>query len=301
MPQPLDTPKGNAMCWICRHPVLKLVKPGNAPAALTSSDFAITDSRYGVTSDVYRCEACGFLECPYQADVLPFYEQLVDSSYEEGRAERSLQQKQLLELVAPRGGGKRLLDIGAGTGMLVEQALNLGYQAEGVEPSDWSQSMAARRNLTVLKGIFPHPLLRGPYDVVTLVDVIEHVPNPVELLAAIRDVLAPGGVTLIITPDVKSIAARLLGGRWWHYRLAHIGYFSHGTLQLALENAGLEPEKWGRPAWYFRGDYLARRVQTYLPKFMRMAPPKWLRGTTIPLNLRDSMYTICRSGCGPDR
>src|SRR2546430_17521993 len=82
-------------------------------------------------ADIFRCGDCGFVECANQADVLSFYEELQDPSYEEGRTQRSLQQKKLLELLPGPARGKRLIDIGAGSGMLVEQAIHLGYQAEG--------------------------------------------------------------------------------------------------------------------------------------------------------------------------
>src|SRR5229473_933230 len=162
-------------CWICGSTNLLLAKRSNLKADLGSSDFAITDSRYGVTTDIFRCTGCGFVECANQADVLSFYEELQDPSYEEGRTQRSLQQKKLLELLPGTARGKRLIDIGAGSGMLVEQAIHLGYQAEGVEPSNWLAGKARELGLPVHDGAFPNPKTPGPYDVVTLVDVIEHV------------------------------------------------------------------------------------------------------------------------------
>ena len=64
----------------------------------------------------------------------------------------------------------------------------------------------------------------------TLVDVIEHVADPLALLRGARDYVAPGGLVLLVTPDVDSVAARLFGKRWWHLRLAHVGYFNRRSL-----------------------------------------------------------------------
>jgi 2-polyprenyl-3-methyl-5-hydroxy-6-metoxy-1,4-benzoquinol methylase len=290
---PSASPKATPTCWICGSSDLRLAKKGNLDSALASSDFAITDSRYGLTTDIFRCQACGFLECCNQQDVLGFYEQLEDHSYEEGWEQRSEQQKKLLSVLPAATPGKRLLDIGAGAGMLVDQAGQLGYAAEGVEPSEWLAGRARQRGLRVHRGTFPHPKTGGPYDVVTLVDVIEHVPNPVQLLASIRGILAPGGVALVVTPDAGSLAAKMLGWRWWHYRLAHIGYFSKSTLNAALQKAGLEVTRWGRPAWYFRGDYLFERALSYSP--VRIRPAAWMTRVTVPLNLGDSLYAICKA------
>lgn len=69
-----------------------------------------------------------------------------------------------------------------------------------------------------------------------------------QLAAAIPSVLSPGGLLLVVAPDVQSLAARLLGWRWWHYRLAQSGYFSRTTLQTVIDKAGLQTQRWGRPA-----------------------------------------------------
>jgi SAM-dependent methyltransferase len=114
--------------------------------------------------------------------------------------------------------------------MLVERALAMGYQAEGIEPSIYLQALAMAREIPVRRGVLPNDGLVGPYDVITLIDVIEHVSDPVALLENARDILAPAGVLVIVTPDVGSIAARVFGSRWWHYRVAHVGYFNRANL-----------------------------------------------------------------------
>ncbi len=279
-------------CWICESDT-RLLRRGGIDRPLQSSDFAITDKHYGKIADLFQCSNCGFLQCSRLEDVLGFYENLVDPSYEDGRAVRSMQQRKLLELIPGTAPGRRLLDIGAGSGMLVEEALRLGYEAEGIEPCAALQQTASERGLPVRRGTFPHPTLSGPYDAITMVDVLEHVPNPVGLLEAARRTLSPSGLLLVVTPDVNSIAARLLGSRWWHYRVAHIGYFNRTTLALALRNAGLAPMRWGRPAWYFKADYLAQRVLEYCPSPLRIRPPQSLGTFTLRLNLRDSLYVVC--------
>lgn len=291
----MHPPSQNAsQCWVCGGTHLVLAKRSNLGHAFISTDFLITDSRYGVTGDILRCADCGFRQCSNQPDVLPFYESMEDLAYEQGRAQRFLQQQKLVKLIAHRGDGKRLLDVGAGTGMLVERAISVGYRAEGVEPSRWCQEQAAKRGLPVHLGGFPHPAAQGPYDAVTLIDVVEHVPAPIPLLSAIAKVLKPDGQLLIVTPDVGSFVAGLLGWRWWHYRVAHVGYFDRSTLRRALQASGLEVIRSGRPGWYFSADYLTERVMTYLPRGLRFAPPAWFKRVTIPLNLCDSMYVICR-------
>jgi len=281
-------------CRLCGSEKLKLIKLSNISAPLTSESFSITDSHYGVTAAIYRCMDCGFMQCSDLPEVLPFYESLEDSAYEAGRRERSAQARKILEVARKLQPNGRLLDIGAGSGMLVEQAMQMGFQAEGVEPSGWLHEMAKQRNLPVHLGTFPSPAVAGPFDVITLIDVIEHVTNPVELLQSIAASLSPSGSVIIVTPDVGSLAARVFGWKWWHFRVAHIGYFNKRTLMYALDRAGLRPVLTRRAAWVFPADYLWARTHRYLPRFLRVPAPRFLANLTVPVDLRDSWLVGCR-------
>jgi 2-polyprenyl-3-methyl-5-hydroxy-6-metoxy-1,4-benzoquinol methylase len=271
---------------------MELAKCSNISEMLTSQTFAITDSNYGTTGDIYRCNRCGFMQCSKLDDVLKFYEDIKDASYEHGRAERAIQAKRLLMVAQKYRPKGRLLDIGSGSGILVEQAIKMGYSAEGIEPSKWLQGQAEKHGLPVYLGTFPHRELTGPYDVVTVIDVIEHVCHPVSLLSSVRDVVSQDGIVIVVTPNVESLTARILGWKWWHFRVAHIGYFNRKTLAMALDKAGFRMLSMKRPTWYFSADYLFERVMTYLPSFLRMPAPSFFKKIVIPLNLGDSLLGI---------
>jgi hypothetical protein len=146
--------------------------------------------------------------------------------------------------------------------------------------------------LPVIEGAFCAEGIRGYYDVVTLIDVIEHVTNPVELLCDVGKVLESDGIGILVTPDVGSVMAKLLGYRWWHFRVAHIGYFDCKTLNMALTKAGLKPLETFRPTWYFGSDYLMERVNRYVPTAFRLPVPRFLKHIKLPLNLFDSLCVI---------
>lgn len=269
---------------------------------LVPEDLAITDRRYGTTLALHACR-CGFrFADPASADLLALYGALEDPAYEDGSETRAAQQAALLgrvRRVAPHA--RTLLDVGAANGLLVEAAATAGFVATGIEPSAALAGAAVARGLDVHRGVLPHPdLADRRFDVVTCVDVVEHVADPVGLLAACRDRCAPGGWLLVVTPDIGSVAARLLGRRWWHLRLAHVGYFDRTTLGDALRRAGCTPEVWWRPGWVFEVGYLAERVGTYLPPVGRFAAARrdrrWAR-MPVPLNLGDSWGVLAR--CGP--
>jgi len=284
---------GARACWVCGSQRLARRRSANHEGPLDSQAFAITDTRYGVTAAIDECADCGFLQCSELDDVTKFYEDLHDEAYEAGRPQRRLQLRRILDRVRRYRPEGRLLDIGAASGILVAEAQEMGYEAEGVEPSRWLQQKAVERGLPVRLGTFPAASSGGAFDVITLVDVIEHVTDPLCLLRAARAALAPDGILAVVTPDVRSVAARLLGWRWWHFRVAHVGYFDRATLALAARRAGFAPLAVHRPGWFFPADYLWDRAWKILGLAGARAPAL-LQRVTVPLNLRDSLLAILR-------
>lgn len=284
--------KTRTSCWVCGSDDLTRIKESNFGDGLTSRNFAITNFDYGTTGELSRCGNCGFIQCTDLEDVVGFYEELEDQEYEDGRKERLLQERKVLAEIRKVHPGKKLLDVGAGSGMLVEEAIRAGYRAEGIEPSRFLQQLAVKHGLPVHRGTFPHKDAPGPWDVITFIDVLEHVTNPLDLMTELRKALKREGILVLVTPDVRSFMPRLLKYRWWHYRVAHVGYFSKKTLSLLADRAGLELIGLKRPTWYFTAHYLMVRTLSFLPKFLRFKVPGFMEKIIIPLNLRDSILAF---------
>jgi 2-polyprenyl-3-methyl-5-hydroxy-6-metoxy-1,4-benzoquinol methylase len=295
------------VCWICGSGDISEWKSRGIGRPLVPEDLRITDARYGTTLGLWRCRECGFIFADGDdlGELTALYEQLADDAYEESQDSRALQMQWLLGRVLKHAPEARtLLDIGAGAGLLVAMAKERGLEAVGVEPSRALAAAGPRLNgVEVLQGVYPHPQLTGRrFDIVCLVDVIEHVADPVRMLRDCAGALGDNGVLVVVTPDVGSLAARLLGRRWWHFRLAHVGYFSRKTLTAAAAAAGLIPVRVFRARWFFRLSYIAERLTRYLPiawlnrLAVRMRPGRWLYGKVIPVNPRDSMVVIFSRG-----
>ena len=288
-------------CWVCDSTHVELKRRGNITAPLQPELFRITAADYGVTGDIYRCRDCGFLFCPTMGSVLDQYEQMTDTTYEDTRSQRALQAKEILKVIRAHKTEGKLLDIGAGSGILVEQALHLSYSAAGIEPSIALSHTAQQLDLPVRTGTLPQPEFHGRFDIVTLVDVIEHVDAPLALLREASACMNSDAICIIVTPDVNSLAARLMGGKWWHYRLAHISYFNQKTLTKLLSRAGFDIVSTCRPGWYFPASYLAERLMQYLPAVLRVKIPSALDRITIPLNLFDSLLVVAKKRQVDDR
>jgi len=266
-------------CWVCGLSGALPWKDRNLQRPLDPEDLRITDYRYGTTLSLLRCARCGFIfsDDNEVAKLASLYERMSDPGYEGSQEGRALQMRWLLSKARKvNPAAKSLLDVGAGAGLLVAEAKRLGFDAVGVEPSHPLVELARRLyHVDLVQGVFPHPLLAGrKFDLIFLVDIIEHVSNPVELLRHCALALAAGGIVIIVTPNVRSLVARVLGQRWWHFRLAHVGYFNRSSLAKAAEQAGLTVAGQFSAKWFFRVSYLAERLESYLPfgRINRLAP-----------------------------
>ena len=286
--------KSKVTCWVCGSSQFKLIKPTDAKGKLNSRNFAITNFDYGKTGELQKCTSCGFIQCTDLQEVVSYYENLEDREYENTRRERKLQEQKLIQKIGKYKEKGKLLDIGAGSGIMIEAALEKGYDCIGIEPSRWLQQRAVELNLPVVCGTFPHPGVTALFDIISLVDVIEHVTEPANLLKNINKQLSPDGIFLLVTPDVNSVAAKIFGYKWWHYRFAHIGYFNKKNLKLLLDKTGFSVICMMRPSWYFTLKYLGIRFLSFLPKFLQFPPPDFLEKIIIPVNLRDSILVICK-------
>ena len=298
-------------CWVCGSSNVVLWRPRTLMRSLVPDDLRVTDDAYGRTLTLWRCRACGFgfADANELVELSSLYERMSDAEYESSQDVRARQMRWVLrQALEAHPTAHTVLDVGAGAGTLIAQAERIGLEAVGVEPSRaFVRQARAASHADVVQGIFPHPAIAGrTFDLVFMVDVIEHVPDPVALLAAGERALAPGGVLVVITPDCGSVAARRLHHRWWHYRVAHVGYFSHHSLRVAVKRASLRVVAERRPVWYFRVRNLARRAAAYVPLLkyfnavaIRVPPLSWLYALVIPVNLRDSTLLVLRRAGEP--
>jgi len=270
------------------------------PARLDASSVKITDSGYGLVWDLGRCPACGHVfadPSPAPELVDRLYGELEDPLYDAeaaGRGRNFVRVLRFLEKTRPAKG--LLLDVGAATGILMDLARRRGWAVEGVEPSAWAVRTARKRyGLEVREGVFEFvPLPAAAYDAVTMVDVIEHTARPADAVARAAEVLKPGGILCVVTPDVRSFAARLAGRRWWHFRPAHLSYFSRRSLDALLAWAGFRVFARRRYAWTFSAHYLASRLPATRPILRGRRTASLLRRISIKLALGDSFEIYAR-------
>jgi 2-polyprenyl-3-methyl-5-hydroxy-6-metoxy-1,4-benzoquinol methylase len=194
--------------------------------------------------------------------ILERYGDVVDEQYlaeEEGRRE-------VFEWFAREAGayvlrGKRLLEIGSNVGMFLDVASKKGWQARGIEPSKWAVEYGQQRYGVDLKRGTVEELdePERSADVIVMMDVLEHLSDPMEALVRLRPILDEG-VLVLSTVNVSSVHSRLRGENWPWFIRSHLYYFSPDTLTAMLDRAGYRLIEWTRVPRSFHISYVAERA-----------------------------------------
>ena len=205
-------------------------------------------------------------------------------------------------VVAHARGGGRLLDVGANFGYFTRSAARR-FDACGIEPSPvavrWGREHL-QAPIEVGSVDDARPEFHGRFDVITLFDVIEHVPDPRAALSRCQEWLKPGGRLFISTPDAGSAVARLLDRSWWYIDLTqHVSLFTRGNLTQLLEQTGFATLATRTIGRRYKLSYVEQRLGQLAADapLLRLAhlaaQPLRLAGTLrVPLNFGDVMGIV---------
>jgi 2-polyprenyl-3-methyl-5-hydroxy-6-metoxy-1,4-benzoquinol methylase len=229
-------------CRVCNGP-LELRHPG-AGGMPGPVDFAPSNHRPGEHGDLYRCADCGSIQqpsLPSSEDLHALYREMHDDAYLHEEAGRRATARRLLALIAAHVPAGKLLDVGCGHGLLLDEARRLGFDVSGLELSQAAAEYATGvLGLDVAQeSVETHAESGHRYDVIVLADVIEHLDDPVAAIAGCASMLAEGGALCVVTPDPASTTAKIAGARWWGLVPAHTCLLPRRTLRELLAAEGL--------------------------------------------------------------
>lgn len=139
----------------------------------------------------------------------------------------------LLERWRPKPGQLRILEVGCGTGSNIAMLQQFGT-VDAIEPDDHARAFASgRTGVKVKGGYLPDvPLEDGLYDLIVLLDVLEHIPDDKAALIALKPKLAPGGRLVVAVPAMPSL--------WSGHDVAHHHQrrYTRATLEAVVRAAG---------------------------------------------------------------
>ena len=138
--------------------------------------------------------------------------------------------------------GRHLLDVGCGIGAFVKAAVANGWAAKGIDLAEAAIDIGCSHGLPISQNdFFSDAFELGSQDMITMFEFIEHVPNPGKFLQRAEEILKPGGLLYVTTPNFNSIDRLVMGSAWDVIHHEHLSYFTPSTLaQLVSKTTDFE-------------------------------------------------------------
>lgn len=182
-----------------------------------------------------------------------------------------------LRVHRPAGGWGRILDVGCGDGLFFDRLLELG-DVEGVEPDAALVRSDGPHRARIQIVHFDSFVPGKPYSLILMLDVLEHMPDPVAAVAHARSLLIPGGALLATVP-----AFNLL---WTNHDVInhHVTRYRKATFHPLFKQAGLQIlEERYLFQWMFPAKLLTRAVEriSALQPSVPSVPPHWINQSLL--------------------
>ena len=144
--------------------------------------------------------------------------------------------------------GGRWLDVGFGNGMLMTTAAEYGYDVAGLDLRAQSVALMAELGYDVQAIDFESYRPAAPFDVISMADVLEHMPYPARALRHAHALLREGGLLFLSMPNADAFVwtqmTRQGVNPYWG-EIEHYHNFGRARLFALLEECGLRPERYG--------------------------------------------------------
>jgi SAM-dependent methyltransferase len=196
----------------------------------------------GVVSSLYACADCTLrfrVPVPTDEELMNYYGSLSEDESWPYEGDREVW-RHVREALggAP---GRTVLDVGCFRGDLL-RFLGEEWETFGVEPSEKARREARSRGVEIIAESLDELAGEGRrFAAITLIDVIEHLPRPLEALRTLSGLLVPGGRLVVFTGSTDALSWRVAGPRYWYCAMPeHIAFFRPEWFRWAGPRLGCE-------------------------------------------------------------
>lgn len=205
----------------------------------------ITSSLYGEKNNfnIFICNKCNTLYSSEKESTAEFdYKNYYNDANLDIPDFVTLRLREIVRTFEKYRQNNRFLDVGCGAGALLKAAIREQWEAEGVEVSQSSVEYLQKQNIKVFYGdLAKANFAENSFDVITAVEILEHISNPEILLKEIYRVLRPGGLLWATTPHGRGASSKLLGVQWTCIAPPeHLHLFSVTGIKKLLMEAGFQ-------------------------------------------------------------
>ncbi len=213
-------------------------------------------AQVGLPGLVRKCTSCGMIFKSFDKDLSDVYNDEYAEGFQgleeySGDAAKKLFTDILSESKnrMANNGQAQLLDIGSGMGTLLDTARSVGFSTTGVELSSKLAEVIQSKGHKVINKNVSDITESDQYDVVSMMDIIEHLEAPVDILNNLKKLLKPSGELVVYTPNHASLIVKMahvlytLGMRGAMdniFACTHTCFFTTKSLKKILEDTGYE-------------------------------------------------------------
>lgn len=194
-----------------------------------------------------------------------------NDSFEDNQT-REMHYGPMYDLILSKKVKGKIIDIGAGTGMLLSKFKEAGWGVDGVELTQSAVSYAKKKyGIKLRKGDFLEKRIEDKFDVVVLNGALEHLHEPSKTLLKAHTILKKKGIIAISVPNYDSLGRRMFGKNWFAWQPPrHLNHFSPTTITRILKNAGFKNVKIGH-SFGIQNEYIIFQSARYMmsPKFKK--------------------------------
>jgi len=159
---------------------------------------------------------------------------------------------------------KFALDIGCAAGYFLDVLKENQWEIEGIELEHRMYSLLIEKGYNVSNDPLEYFTSSHQYDLITMFDVLEHLPELQRDFAKISNLLSPQGILALSTPNIDSFQHRLFRSRWFQFKpVEHLYYFSPSTLQRLAQDHGLHIEVIRKSGQYSNIPFIIDRLKHY--------------------------------------
>ena len=233
-------------CRLCRHSSHTILYEGPIRSGGVGSGFV---EGYKILT----CDNCGFVQLsPVPDNLDEFYEtdeyrSQFDYQFDPSSIHRKYDHEQN-ERIARIGiqniRGKDVLDLGSSAGVFLDAIHSLAERTIAIEPAAFYKDYLTGQGHTY----YPYPedaIASGEkVDIITCFDVIEHVPDPINLVKSAYQLLKPGGVFILSMPNLNDMLRKINKSEFYpfFFMIAHLNYFGSNVIPFLFNEAGFDTD-----------------------------------------------------------
>jgi SAM-dependent methyltransferase len=192
----------------------------------------------GINLEIFQCSGCGLVQITN--DPVPYYKEVIRAA-DFSEEMKDFRLKQFVSFVQKYSlKGKKVIEIGCGSGEYLSIFKQAGVDTYGLEYSDKSVKHCVKKGLKVSKGFIQsgtYKLKHAPFAAFYILNFLEHLPDPNSTLKGIYNNLEDGGVGIVEVPNLDMILRNKL---FSEFMRDHLSYFTKETISLALTLNGFK-------------------------------------------------------------